>query len=460
MRVVSARKVVHILQGREEFVPELRQEVERHVKRSFPVPINGATSTKISDFDTLGCDLWNTATNLLREEEQQPAPAEANPKTADALLPLLRTFAFLLLDTAHHAVARRSKDVDQQLRNFKIGLKACRFCLEKNELQLALKLLERCAEHVTTAEEDSPLVRMQDAQEDVDDREAKMAMMVSEYNLLRMSHACKTDRLDLADHFFGKLSVSAASSSALAELTAQLCLDAGKSLSKRGSTGAAVTWLRRAQSALDNCDLEQLSMNAGDLRLAIASPLAANDSTLLAKQVVQDLDSEHALGNRMAVQLLHLKVLLAGQPLDQAAVTVVLSRMLRTTVLTRRTFKMQVFAPSTPRIVQAIHRVRKISPAVASDALEQLITARLVPDLTGETEDSSKEWTEKACVTLVLVVTGENTLPVEDAVERLRRVFTVTANSSGLAFSPKATHATQTLIWKKMGLASPEIAEQ
>jgi len=64
------------------------------------------------------------------------------------------------------------------------------------------------------------------------------------------------------------------------------------------------------------------------------------DGVTRARQIVEDLDTVHSLGNRMAVQLLHLKVLFGTQPLDNSAVSVVLSRLLRTAVLSERTFKM------------------------------------------------------------------------------------------------------------------------
>ena len=58
-----------------------------------------------------------------------------------------------------------------------------------------------------------------------------------------------------------------------------------------------------------------------------------------ARHIVEELDSVHSLGNRITVQLLHLKVLIGSHPLDKAAVSVVMSRLFRTSVLSERTFK-------------------------------------------------------------------------------------------------------------------------
>lgn len=273
LRTASARTAVKALKSRDGVQSELRQELENHVKRSFPVPISTAIANRLSEFDHLGCNLWNAATNLLREDEQQQASDDSRERHRGPLQTILRTFAFLLLDTAHHATARRSKDMDQQIRNFRIGLKACRFCLDQNELQLAVKLLERCAEHVNTVETESPLVRMHNDHDEANHRETKLAGMVSEYYLLRMTHAFKADRIDLADHFFDKLSISGVAQPIIAELTAQLCFDAGKTLVKRGSVDLSIKWLDRALSALDGCGVEDLSMDSSELRLAITSTL-------------------------------------------------------------------------------------------------------------------------------------------------------------------------------------------
>lgn len=241
--------------------------------------MSAAIANKLSDFDHLGCNIWNAATNLLREDEHQQLESALRERTKAPLLPVLRTFAFLLLDTAHHATSRRSKDPDQQIRNFRIGLKACRFCLDNNELQLAVKLLERCAEHVSTVESESPLVRMHSDDDEADDRETKLAAMVSEYYLLRMTNAYKSERVDLADHFYQKLSTSGPPHPGIAEMTAQLCFDAGKMLARQDSAEASIKWLDRARAALDACNVEDLSMESSELRLAISSALGKYTET-------------------------------------------------------------------------------------------------------------------------------------------------------------------------------------
>jgi hypothetical protein len=70
-----------------------------------------------------------------------------------------------------------------------------------------------------------------------------------------------------------------------------------------------------------------------------------NDEPLLrAGLLVEELDKVHGLGNRMAVQLLRLKIILQGQPVDLKRIGDTMARLLRAAVLTDRTFRLFVHA--------------------------------------------------------------------------------------------------------------------
>ena len=242
------------------------------MRRSFPLPASTALAGKLSAFDSTGCELWNAATNFIREDENQ-RHLRVPHKDSTRIVVLLRVFAFQLVDTAHHSSSKRAKDPDQCIRNFKIALKACRSCLGNGELELALKVLERCSEYVTTAEEDSPLVPVSDHKEDTDHRAALNGLAL-EYYFMRMTHAWKSDRIDLAEHFFNKVPATELASSAnLSERAADLFCEAGKSFSLKKELELAINWLERALGALDACDLDRLSQDAGDLRLTITTTL-------------------------------------------------------------------------------------------------------------------------------------------------------------------------------------------
>ncbi|KAK3696049.1 sporulation-specific protein 22 [Vermiconidia calcicola] len=265
-----AKKILGILNDRQQLPSSVEGELDHAIKRSLPLQVSASLAGQLSALDSVGCDLWNAATKILREEQhEQDIHTKRNDNVR--LMVLLRSFAFLLIDSAHRSTSKHSKDQDQRLRNFRVGLKSSRSCLDKDELELALKVLERCAEHVGNAEEASPLVRIA-TRDDNHSGSSEFDTLTAEYYLLRMMHAWKSQRPDLAEHFFSKFSgCRAANSATLQEKAAQSCYEIGKALSKNKVTESTIKWLERALSALDSCDIEQIGAEAAELRLAISA---------------------------------------------------------------------------------------------------------------------------------------------------------------------------------------------
>lgn len=250
----------------------MEEEIDGIIKRSFPFPAATTLAGKVYAFDTLGCEIWNAATSIIRTAENE-TDATLKRNVNSRFAALLRVFAFLLIDTAYHGSSKTTKTLDQRVRTFKLALKACRFCLDRGDLDLAIKVLESCSDHVSAAAEDSPLLRISDRDDEADLR-ATLKTSVSEYYLLRMTHAWKTERIDLAEHFSNQVSASQlADSAGLSEKAADLYYEAGEWLLSRNDLEAAIKWLERALAALDACDLERLSQDAGELRLTISSAL-------------------------------------------------------------------------------------------------------------------------------------------------------------------------------------------
>jgi hypothetical protein len=59
-----------------------------------------------------------------------------------------------------------------------------------------------------------------------------------------------------------------------------------------------------------------------------------------AQSLIQELDVVHGLGNRMAFQLLQVKVILAGEQVDGEKLGDILTRVIRTAVLSEHNFNM------------------------------------------------------------------------------------------------------------------------
>ena len=189
---------------------ELSAEFHTHI-RGLPISHLGSAAKDHDGLDLLGADLWNLSTRLRRDD----GAVEKIP------ICLLRVFAFLLLDTAHHA---RKGTAHNCVRLMKIALKAGKSCLDCDRLDFAAKVMESAAHydeflakpenHLTP--EDGPVC----------------GRLRAEYYLLRTSLVCdlvcrcckyfriqrtrdhfkftnglkawKNTRLDLAEHTFSK----------------------------------------------------------------------------------------------------------------------------------------------------------------------------------------------------------------------------------------------------------------
>src|ERR1700761_2844211 len=100
-------------------------------------------------------------------------------------------------------------------------------------------------------------------------------------------------------------------------------------------------------------------------------------------------------------------------------------------------------------MMQTIHRVRKIDVCISCRALGELISNRILPDVTAvQQDDGMRELMEKASVTYTLFATNFEGSSLQDLINGLEQLFTEIMNRTRLTFSAKATHAMQTLMWK------------
>ncbi|GAB7360448.1 hypothetical protein MBLNU230_g8402t1 [Neophaeotheca triangularis] len=431
-------------------------DVEATVQRAFPLPLSPALTSQSPELDQAGVALWNASTSLLRRSEdprKRTHDEQQTPLIHQAAL--LRTFGCLLLDAACACSSHLTKDLQQRIRTFKIALRAVRFCLDNNEIALTQKPLERCAEYAIAVEEAAPVIRMIEESEAAE-HETALNQLTQEYYLLRVMHSWKTDRLDLAEHFYNKASPSIAED--MAERAADLFHAIGANVAKKQNLPAAKNWLARAAKTVDACDIEQLKTDISELRLTIAASqvrafLLSKDLEDLrsAEAVINELETTHGLGNRVAVSLMRFDVATASQPVDVVKMRSTLLRMLRLGVMTEQIFRI---------FMKTIHKARDADAACACDALAELITARLLPIWqpleAGQGEQSIQEWLEKATVTYVLFVTKFSD---PQKIVRMEELFDTIKRTVNSGISAKATHAAQTLLWKNAGASPSEHAD-
>lgn len=312
---------------------------------SQPFPKFSVSAKEAYEIDAIGSRLWNAATKVLREHVGEDSAIQGS--SSDKFVASLRAFAFLLIDKARRTAANR-KDLSEQVRIFKLALKASRLCLEKSALDCASIVLERCAEYASSAEDASPINFT--TREDTADESGILRELVVEYYMLRMSHAWKSGRLDTAEHFFRKIEKrSLAESVACAESCTELCLEIGKTLTKQKRPDVAVSWLERGVEVLDLYTDQSLEAVSEDLRLAVVAAAVealcrqqSSSAYERAYSLVDNLKSEYGLGNRVAVSAIELKLGLQAMPPDSDALSSVLARMVQGTILTDATFRLQV----------------------------------------------------------------------------------------------------------------------
>jgi hypothetical protein len=258
---------------------------------------------------------------------------------------LLRAFAFLLLDAAHNTSSRRTNDIERSIRIFKIALRASRCALDNHDLDLAFKLLESCSKSVSTCDEAIPAIRVADGEHN--DEEVLVTQLTREYYLCRMIHASKSGRLDLAEHFFLKANITGdTENSDRIETAADFCYEIGRSLQSQKRVESALSWLERAYQCLNIGDAMCSSPKSEDLRLAIVASFiemllesSNTDNMKRAWDLLTSLEQDHGLGNRMAVLTMQLNVLTRADQVDISAASGVVSRMIRSSILTDQTYR-------------------------------------------------------------------------------------------------------------------------
>ena len=248
------------------------KELETNLRLALACPPS-KFAAQCAIFDELGVDLWNTVTTLIQVDIDKSDSTDLSG-AQQRMLVLVRTFAFALLDAAYHARPAHKEDADRGIRLFKISLKAARLCLDHNELEIALQVLEKCSVHITDPESDSPLIQFETDDQGAAQRRRMVQSLTAEFYLFRVTHAWKSNQLDLADYFFRSFSQAHHLAAAeLSEKAVDLFLEIGKSLCKKGATGPAVQWLERAHAQIEQVDVLDLTHDIEELRLIVSAGL-------------------------------------------------------------------------------------------------------------------------------------------------------------------------------------------
>ncbi|KAL2265293.1 hypothetical protein VTJ83DRAFT_6393 [Remersonia thermophila] len=256
-----------------------------------------------------------------------------------------------------------------------------------------------------------------------------------EYFIMRTALCWAESRLDVAEHMYSKTEpLRQLLTPEYAERLADVLYEIGKSLSAEYNFAMAVKWFKRASEVINGQELEQLSREGLELRLAI---LQARVTALLATGTQEALDEaqnqvalvESEAGNKFVVSLLKLELLqkMPTEVFDTEGYGDILRHIIRSFPISDSGFKL------------IMHHIRKLhdkSPGAGCAVLDDLIVA-----LSRAEKD---EWVEKAVVTRVWMITNQR-----ETAETIRATENVLGQLSR-PLSSEAAVAAQALFWKRL----------
>lgn len=185
-----------------------------------------------------------------------------------------------------------------------------------------------------------------------------------------------------------------------AEKLADVLYEIGKSLYGKGDCAIAVKWLDRANGIINGQELEQLSREGIELRLAVLQSLVTaylgtrtEEGLVKARNVVDFLEGE--MGNKLVVSLLKLELLqhTPAEVFDGESYAEVLRHIIRNFNFSESEFKL------------IMHHIRKLhdkSPGTGGGILNDFITV-----LRGL---EKSQWMEKAVITRIWMITNQRDL--------------------------------------------------
>ncbi|KAK3320643.1 meiosis protein SPO22/ZIP4 like-domain-containing protein [Cercophora scortea] len=382
------------------------------------------------EIDGMGTQLWNLCTRLRREFD----PAE---KRLRRLVLHGRVLAFHLLVIAKQKDSGKAPDL---IRMLKLALKAARDCIDSSEHGLATPVLQTAADYKGS---------LQDIVSALPENVVKECNRLEvEYFIVRTALSWAENRLDVAEHMYTKTErLRHFLTPDYAEKLADVLYEIGKSLTARSDFIMAVKWLERAQEMINGQNIESLSRDGIELRLAILQALV---TALLGTDSAEGLDKaknwvnyiESEVGNRLVVLLLRLELLqkTPAEVFDSDAYADVLRRIIRSIDLTDSGFKLIIFH---------IRKLHDKSPGAGCAILDDFILTLRATE--------NDDWMEKAVITRVWMITYQR-----DSVKTTEAVDGVLSQLTK-PLSAEATAAALTLIWKKLetsyGMGEYDMAE-
>ncbi|PTB63793.1 SPO22-domain-containing protein [Trichoderma citrinoviride] len=343
-----------------------------------------------------GRDLWNLCIRLRRELDA------SGPIQKSRLLVKARSLAFYMLEHGRSAGRAKEDEGTEAMYLMNMALALGKLCVRDADLDSARTALQKAAELMERLKAVPPGTSDLRAQKE-------RTRLDAEYLAMRTALSWKEDRLDVAEHMFGKIDALRPNLDSIsAEIIADTLQHIGFDLASKGDHGMAVKWLKRAYDIINHQALDQLSAKGLELRLAICQGLVRgllDVGSHVCVQEAQDLVEyiESEIGDKPLVLHWRLELLqwAPGEAFDVDAYSSILHRMVRS------------FDYSDASFYFLLHHIRSLgerSPRLARGLLDELLLQHVV-------SSKKSEWIGKVVVRRLWMVTTGTADLIYDADE-------------------------------------------
>ncbi|PTB40057.1 hypothetical protein M441DRAFT_459152 [Trichoderma asperellum CBS 433.97] len=352
-------------------------------------------SNLAKDAERHGGNLWNLCVRLKRGKDA------TKPGQNTKLVAKARLFALNMLELGRSAGRAKKDDTSEAVDLMNLALELAKFCMAVSDLDSTRLALQKAAELMERLKAISVESLGSIGQN-------KGMKLDAEYLAMRTAMSWKEDRLDVAEHMFGKIDhLRPALDASSAEIIADTFHRIGYDLSSKGDYGMAVKWLKRAYDIICRQALDKLSVRGLELRLAIFQGLVRGLLDTDSQECFQEADKlieyiESEIGDKPLVLHLRLELLQKAPEVvfDVEAYSGVLHRMVRSFDYSDMTF---IF------LLHHLKNLRERNHRLARGLLDELLLRHVIAS-------KNSEWMGKTIVRRIWMNTTRDT-------EKARQVF-------------------------------------
>ncbi|PNP45997.1 hypothetical protein THARTR1_10831 [Trichoderma harzianum] len=395
-----------------------------------PLSSTGPLPSKLAkDIERHGRDLWNLCVRLKREGKKSDSMEKSK------LLIKARSLAFYMLELGRSAGRAKRGTGAEVVYLMSLSLTLGKHCVEDSDLDSAGLALRKTAEL---------MARLKAIPLDASDprEQSERTKLDAEYLAMRTALSWKEDRLDVAEHMFGKIdALGPTLDPRSAEIIADTLQHIGFDLASKGDHGMAVKWLKRAYNIINHQALDLLSNQGLELRLAICQGLVRGLLDIGSLACVEEANSlieyiESEIGDKPLVLHWRLELLqkAPGEVFDIDAYSSILHRMVRSFDHSDASFHF---------LLHHIKSLREKNHPLARVLLDELLLQHIISSKNGQ-------WIGKTVVRRIWMNTVDETNSIEALVDLQKLLDKVNDAPSEPLGCDVAGAAHSKIMWSKI----------